>query len=372
MKKIIAILLGYSVVLNAQDLGGVEWGLKYTGEAVSLLRGGTIEDNLVLLDNIDLQFELSTESMGLWQGGTGFAYFLSNGGKDPSAQIGDAQVTSNIEANNTRRMYELWYNHAFGEGVWELLVGVHDLNSEFYTSEYAGLFNNSSFGIGPDVSANAPVGIFNVAALGARLRYKPNERFTLIGALYDGDPGDPDENSNGLKISWTADQGIMTITEAQFSPNTEEAGKDAPANIYRLGAWYHSAELEGILGGSFKFKGNYGMYFSVDRELSSALSGFAHGGFAAKDRSVVPSYFGFGVNASGLIASRQDDVFGLAVGLADISEGGAREMVIEGTWQMQFGEQFSLKPDLQLVTSPGGLDSSKDVLVFSLRTEIAL
>lgn len=364
MKILFVFIMGLSTVANAQGLEGIDWGVTYTGEGIRLMGGEDNTDKNLYLSNIDLQAEFSSESMNLWKGGTGFIYVLSNSGDDPSSLIGDAQVTSNIEANNSTRLYEIWYNQVFNDDKMELLFGVHDLNSEFYGNNAAGLFNNSSFGIGPNLSGNAPVGIFNVAALGARLRYTPSEHFNVAGAVYDGDPGDPDVNTNGFGVSWTGDEGLMTIAEAQFSP-----GEEAGDNVYRIGGWYHSAEFEDMNDSNLMRRGNYGVYFSVDRKLSSKHCVFVHGGIAPGDRSAVPSYVGFGLNTTNLISSRKDDVFGLGVAIANLEQMGT-EVVIEGTWQAQINDHIGLKPDLQYVISPGGSATSKNSMVFSLRTEV--
>ena len=73
-----------------------DWSLTYTGEGIRLLDGGTGDSELHYLDNIDLQIAIRTDA--LWSGGTAMIYLLSNTGADPSTFVGDAQVSSNIEA----------------------------------------------------------------------------------------------------------------------------------------------------------------------------------------------------------------------------------------------------------------------------------
>lgn len=73
-----------------------------------------------------------------------------------------------------------------------------------------------------------------------------------------------------------------------------------------------------------------------------------------------------------VVSPRFDETFGLAVASAFIQEENNNELVIEATWQIQVNEYLSLKPDLQYVIKPGGVSSSKNALVFSLRTEIGL
>ena len=362
--------------LTGEPHPGVSFGFAYTAESISLLSGGLSNRASHYLDNVDLQFEIDTEGLGLWAGGTLSAYFLSNSGADPSLAVGDAQVTSNIEAYDSQRLYELWYNQALFGGALEILVGLHDLNSEYYTVETGGLFNNSSFGIGANLSGNVSVGIFNVAALGTRVKVAPMENLVILASVYDGDPGDPAVNYNGITIDWDPSQGLMSIIEAQLEPQTAGFESGIP-QAYRLGGWYHSADFELIGTDTTEIvQGNYGVYFSIDQPISRSVSGFVHGGFAVGNRSPVPSYLGMGFQITPgkrwLVSQRFEETFGLAIGSAFIQEENNNELVIEATWQIQINEYLSLKPDLQYVINPGGVSSSKNVLVFSLRTEIGL
>lgn len=168
---------------------GVRVDAVYTIEGVRKFEGGAGPDETVLLDNFDLTAEVDTRKAGWWPHGRLFGYVLSNQGREPTELVGDIQATSNIEAADSVRLYELWYEQGFGSDRVTLLAGLHDLNAEFYTSDHAGLFFNSSFGIGPDIAGNVPVSIFNVTTVGVRLRAVINDQWTALAAVYDGDPG---------------------------------------------------------------------------------------------------------------------------------------------------------------------------------------
>ena len=362
--------------LAEEPTPGVTVGFGYCAESVALLNGQATSRNLHYLDNIDLTFEFSTEGLGLWRGGTLFAYLLSNNGADPTEFVGDMQCTSNIEAYDSQRLYEFWYNQSLFRGKAEILLGLHDLNSEYYTSEPAGFFNNGSFGIGAEIPGNVPVGIFNVAALTARLRISPSDQFSFQASVYDGDPGDPAVNHNGVNVDWNPNEGLMTIYEAQYSPATLAFDNGTP-QVYRLGGWYHTAEFERVGTDSVEtVQGNYGIYFSVDQPLNKSLSSFIHGGFAAGDRSEVPSYIGLGFQTvpgtRWFLLRNLDQTFGLAVNSAFIQTANANEMVVEAAWQIQLSEFLSIKPDLQYVINPGGDTTAESALVFSIRTEVGL
>ncbi len=368
----ILILLGCIFPLMAKEKGGIQPEVAYTSEFLRAV-GDTVKPNL-FLDNLDVVLDFDTEALGLWRGGTLHFYYLSNVGDDPSGSIGDIQVTSNIESDDSQRLCEFWYNQALGN--FEFLLGLHDLNSEFYTSDVAGLFLNSSFGIGADVACSAPVSIFNVVGLGARVLYKPNDDVNLLAAFYDGDPGDVESNPHGLTIGWEKDEGIMSIFEAQVAGGGPE-GKEF-GNTYRVGAWYHSGLFNRFnydsvgttfLDTSIEEYGNYGVYFSADQWLSNTLVAFAHGGMAANDRSEVPLYLGAGVNYS---PRRLRDTFGLAFAAANVKGEGGWELAIEFTWQTPIKDFIVIQPDIQYVIHPGGGNNSQSKLIAGVRISVGL
>jgi len=360
----------------------------YTGEVIVDIAGSEAakETESLYLDNIDFTLAFDTDVAGLWKNGLLFAYFLANSGDDPSNFAGDLQVTSNIESNDTTRLYEFWYEHSFMEGRLAVLVGLHDLNSEFVTSDYAGLYDNSSFGIPAVVSANAPVSIFNVAAPGLRVKYLPNDDLTILAAVYDGDPGSADTNRDGFNIRIDpAGEGLFSIVEAQYA--VTPSGDEAPRSVYRIGLWDHSGDFEKFSSGEV-IKGNYGVYGTFDHLLYEESSGRGIGligqvGWAPSDRSEVSFYYVAGLNFVGMIPTRGEDTFGVAVAHAIISDDLARaereeggslrtsETVTEIIYRAQLTEHFAIQPDYQMVTNPGGDPDRERVDIMSLRIEAA-
>lgn len=371
------IVMTTNIVIAADpaDESGVTFEYGYTSD-IMMVAGVDVGANaLNYLDNVDLVFGLNTGGLGLWNGGDLCVYFLSNQGAALSEVTGDAQVTSNIEADGTQRLYEFWYNQALMDGRLEVLFGLHDLNSEFYTNEAAGLFTNSSFGIGADVAGSVAVSIFNVVSPAVRVKLAPNDKLTVLGAIYDGFP-DPDNNTNGLNISWdNEDEGMFAVVEGQYALS----GADDPPQIYRAAFWTHSVpeplhnHTEAISG----------VYFSVDQPVAG-LATFAHGGLAfggGKDAEGedtppgVPLYVGFGAHTlseSAGLFSNWEETLGLAVAAANIQENEkgekAWEITVEATWAIQISDIWSVQPDVQVVLNPSGNEGN--AIVYGVRTSI--
>jgi carbohydrate-selective porin OprB len=142
---------------------GLDFEFVLTLEGVQNVSGGIARSSRGLL-NLDLIMDAQGQALGLSEQGTLHVYFLGNAGGTPTEMIGDLQTTSNIEAPETFKLYELWWQQRFADDRLAWLAGLHDYNATFDALDTAGLFTNSSFGISPDVS-QVPPSIFSTTSL---------------------------------------------------------------------------------------------------------------------------------------------------------------------------------------------------------------
>jgi len=367
---------------NIDKVEGISLEFVYTGEVFGNFSGG-METGSRYMANIDLTLTVDTEKAGWWPGGTFFIYGLNNHGSDDGDfsgdLVGDLQTVSNIEASDHWRLYEAWYEQIFFDGIFSLLLGYHDLNSEFDVTEYGGLFLNSSFGIEPDISANVPVSIFPVVAPGIRIKLQPNDAFYFQAAVYDGNPGDQDVNTNGLEFRLSSSDGAMSIYEMGYS-----IGQDTLPGTYKVGGWYNTANFPDVVTGNPHSR-NYGFYFIADQlifsehpESDQGLGLFVQIGNVPDDRNMVDLYVGGGVNYHGLLPGREEDDFGIAVGHASISNKlvgpgvDSAETVFEITYLANLLPWFSIQPDFQYIINPGADPAVKNALVGGLRFGIVV
>ena len=103
--------------------------------------------------NLNLQVSLDGDRLLGRSGLTLFVDGLWIHGSQPSALLGDAQGVSNLSAPAKVTLYEAWLQYNVFGNKFSALVGRYDLNTEFYRVQAAGLFLNSSFGIGPGFPA---------------------------------------------------------------------------------------------------------------------------------------------------------------------------------------------------------------------------
>ncbi|HKI61914.1 MAG TPA: carbohydrate porin [Mariprofundaceae bacterium] len=333
---------------------GIDLEVSYTGEMVRNMAGGLKPRQSIYHDNLEISLNIDTEKAGLWPGGDVFVSGLRNHGGDPTANlIGDLQTASNIEAPDQFIVYEAWLEQQFADGKISILFGLHDLNSEFYVSDYAGLFINGSFGIGPEISVNVPTSIFPKAGLAGRLRIQPVESAYVQAAVYDGDP-----STRGFK----AGEGRMLIAEV---------GAHMDGLSAKAGYWRHTATH--VYAGR-NFNHDFGYYGVIDLRLTQWQGGeagfFSQVGHAPKDRNDVSDYRGFGVNLTGFIPGRENDQLGIAVAQAKTAVG--IEKSVEATLRLQLADWLALQPSYQWIINPGGVDGAPMARVGFVRFEVNL
>lgn len=371
------VLIGVGLIPSVSGRADTALSAYYIGELWHNSDGGIRTGSDYLSD---AGLKVASELDGLLGGvdASFFAYFLWNNSNTFSDRyVGDAQVVSNIDAQRAIRVYEFWYEQALNEDV-SLRFGLYDLNAEFDAVDTAGLFVNSSHGIGAEYGQSGEAGpsIFPVTSLAARFDMAIDDRNLLRYAILDGVPGDPDDPSR-TTIDLGGKDGVLHALEYNFAV-------DGGAR-FGVGGWLYSGDFARIEATANRPRddGNGGIYGFVEapvyRSDSGAIvHGFLRYGVANDEFNVFDSYTGAGVVARGLIPARPDDRFGLAIASAGIGDpwdratGGAdsHETSIELTYRTQVTDWLRIQPDVQYIVNPGGDPGLKNALVIGLRFEL--
>ncbi|OIO69301.1 MAG: hypothetical protein AUJ56_07650 [Zetaproteobacteria bacterium CG1_02_49_23] len=336
--------------------------ISYAGESVKNFSGGLKQGTVNHASGM-LDVTVDTGALGWWDNGTIFIESLVDQGNDPSAtHIGDFQTASNIADGNRTRLQQLWIEQRFMDDRFSVLLGSHDLNSEFDVSEYGGLFTNSSFGIGPEISANVPTSLFPQASLATRVAFQFDENISFRMAGYDGDPA-----TRQLKSA----EGYMYIAEGAWVSDE---------TAYKFGLWRHSKAA--VSGGK---QGLSGGYLVIDQPFASwaggSMGGFLQFGVTQASKALeAKNYIGAGVHANGIFSGREDDEFGLALARASFSKDylsrnvgfKKNETAIEITYKLQVTDWLSVQPSYQYIVNPSGDPALSNASVGLLRAEIAI
>jgi porin len=376
-------LLGASALLSQQALANAEDSLKfeavYNADYWVNTRGG-IDEGDAYMDMLDLTLEVDAGGVLGREGGTLFAYALYNNSETFSNEfVGDAQVVSNLDNSHVIRLMEFWYEQEFGESK-SLKFGLYDLNSEFDAIESAGLFLNSSHGIGPDYSQTGDNGpsIFPSSSLTLRYSQSLGDRLSYQLAVLDAVPGDinaPQKNT----VDLSSDEGALLALEVNYHDDQQRFG---------LGSWYYTEET-GTLDG-LNQENNKGFYGIVERTLfttrngAGEIKGYARLGLAEKSVNQFANYIGAGLTFSRVNSIRPYDSFGLAVAsggngsdyrnltVSQGSKSDSRETNFELTYRAFISDRLVLQPDVQYIINPGTDPALDNALVVGVRAEVKL
>jgi porin len=328
----------------------VELQFEADGELLAVLVGG-LRRGSTFDAAAQAAVSMDTAPLGLWQGGRLLGSGIAIRGGDPDRRlVGDLQVTSNIAATSASRVYELWYRQRLSHLPVAVRAGLIDLNQYFAVTDSAAALFNSSFGIMPAISGNAPTSIFPKPGFGAMVEGGSPRRQLLVG-LFQGNPAN---RASALH------QGGMAIAELDLHGGEQERG------VLRLGAWRHTGAGDGG-------PPQWGAYGLAERDLAAGsgrhVRGFLQLGAAPSQQSRVPAFLGAGVMVTAPFASRPEDTVTLGLARAWLRHACA-ETSYELTYVAQLARHLELQPDLQLVTHPSGVRSVPDALVATLRLHV--
>lgn len=224
------VLGNYGITLGITDsenllgntLGGVKQGATMQGVTTGVL-------------DVD-----TGKAFGL-PGGTFHISALQIHGQSLSAPyLDDLQTANGNEAEDTTRLWELWYDQAFLGGKFDIKLGQQSIDNEFMVSLYSSLFVNTMAGWplvpSDDLYGGGPA--YPLSSPGVRLQVKPTSSTDILAGVFDDNPGggafnaDAQElDGNGAKFN--LDTGALFIAEVQYATKV-----DGLAGIYKVGGWY--------------------------------------------------------------------------------------------------------------------------------------
>ena len=334
----------------------------YLGDVAGCFHGG-LNTGITYMGLVDISAELNTSSLGLYKGGDFMINFQNtHSSMQGSEMVGDLQVFDNIDNSNNTYLYQFWYRQQMGR-FW-ILAGLHDLNSEFLMSDYSCNYLNSSFGIMPVVSLNTPVSIFPKTALSFLAGYAYGN-FSLKAGIYEGDPGDLQQDPYNMDFSLDLQEGIFSIVEMGYNHTSFKGLK----GVVKLGASGHSGNHLHLSDSSIIYPGNYGVYMIADQEIfrereseNQGLGLLVQLGGAPCNRNLNDFFMALGLSYTGLLKGRDNDIMGIAVAHASISTPYIKaantllrssETAIELSYTAFLFKHIFLQPNLQYIINPG-------------------
>lgn len=384
-------------VIFAQEEGpAVDPHVVYKGEFGRVLTGGLLRENSYI-GNLDLTVNFDLGRLAGLEGWSLFLYGLGNHGVDagqtPSAHVGDLQMTSNIEARaDDMHVYGVHVSKSFWQDQASVLLGLYDLNSEFYVTEASTGFLNGSFGMAAEFAQTGVNGpsIFPYTAPAMRLRMAPNAYY-VQAAVLSAQAGDPD-HPKGNPIRWGKDTGSLVVLEAGRQRGEKE---DDGLKKIALGVWGYTRTFDHLwettqdgsgnsqpqqnhnAGGYLLLEDNFehGAYFlrigmasaEVNEILSNISMGYVHdlGEAFAWSSAIKESSVGIAVTSvlpTSTLARAMKDQNG-----EDIQ---SNETTFELYYRLAFPYGVTVQPDLQYVHAPSFSKTTADATIFSERVQL--
>jgi porin len=417
-------LSGLPATTDALAARGFEFGLKYIGEVFSNTSGG-LHRGTIYEGKLRLSLDANLEkAFGL----TGLSFHANaaqlHGHGIDQYNTGAIMPVSNIEATPTTRLFEMWVQQSLLDDTINIRLGQLGADQEFMTRDWAKIFVNNSFGWPALTIVDLPGGgpAFPLSNLGLRVTVNPTEYLSLLAAVFDGDPAGPQgpydspnpqvRNPDGLRFR--LNDPPFFIGEAQVKYSVEGL-----AGAAKFGGWRHfgrfadqrwgvdflSLAEPNSIGIAIQRRGDFGVYALVDQQIGRIAGDpnkgagiFARATAAPNDRNLVNFYADAGVSFKGFAPGRPDDLFGVALGYARISNGArsldydnivfnnplapirSGEALVEATYIASVAPGWTLQPDLQYIRRPGGnipdphdatgIRTLRDALVIGMRTLI--
>eukprot|EP01037_Dinobryon_pediforme_P027752 gene27752-30757_t len=303
----------------AAPASAITLGGRYVFDIIGVASGGDTRGTRAL-GNIELTADGDLNRLVGWRGARVHVHLLSNHGHPINDLAGTLQGVDNIEVDDPRtKLYEAWIEQGFANDRLSLLVGLSDLNADFYQNDAAGLLIAPAFGIGSELAATGPNGpsIFPSTALTARLNVAVTPTGYLRAAVVNaraGVLGDRD----GVDV--TMHDGALVIAEGG---STRGGGKLA------LGVWQYTRRQDDLyatdLTGAPLRRIARGAYVLVEQRLRGSdargISMFLRAGVS--DGATTPFRGGFqaGFLSRGMIPGRPDAQVSFGVAQALLSSG---------------------------------------------------
>jgi porin len=388
------------------QLGGDEILEALANPSAGKKRGAVAEGRFELFANVDLG-----KAFG-WQGAILHANAYQIHGEGLTAhELGNLLTVSNIEAAPATRLFTLWLQQSLAGDTISLRIGQIAADDEFFVSQYATLFVNSTFGWPAILGINLPSGgpAYPEARPGMRARFALSPELTLSAALFSGDPR---ADKSGFDFHMNGD--VFAMSELALSTNLL-----ALPGTAKLGAWVHSGRFDDQRydaahlplanplsdGIPAKHSGDDGFYVILDQLLwrktdtsDAGLGAFLRLGGNAGDRNLIELHIDGGLTYAAPFG-RDNDLAGIGMSYEQVGAGQRGlaqdysrltgtsvpepdfESALEISYQAQMAAWWIVQPDLQWIIHPGGrlLNPSSPAahgdagaLVLGLRTAIAL
>lgn len=293
----------------------LEFGLNYTGELQTDLRGGSNFLSLLRLDgrvNItrNLRFDISTLSIG----------------RAKDCMMYDLQVFSNIETGEeiplTLAVAGMEWEADTQHGSHKVFVGIRNTGEDYFCSDVTSFFVNSSCGIFPTLSANFPMATYPFGAMSVHYAYE-GEHWGAKATIYNGEGRYKlHGRENMFRVCPKSDK-VIAMAQGEYRNNS--------AGYYLGGSLYDSSAT---------------MWAYTEQKLCNTSNGELHG-IAAYSHCFDKDYICRNFAGAGLKMDMKGAQIGLFADYADFGE--LHEFASELSVEIPVCKFANVKPALHYI-----------------------
>jgi porin len=393
---------------------GYDFKLDYTAEMGSNLHGGYNHDKTVRYsDQYALGAHLDLQKILGWHDAE-FQLTLTdrNGDNISNDRIGDPRtgtLSSSQEVwgrGSVTRLTQMWYQQKFFDQALSIKLGRFNEGEDFGTLD-CDFQNLALCGSQAGNWDGATVYNWPISQWAMRVKYQLSpELFVQMGA-FEQNPSNL-ENDNAFKLSGSGTQGAVLPVELVWSPKV-----DGLPGEYRVGYYYSTADSQDVYKNSNgqsaaatdtsyrSASSKHGMWLNlrqqvtdVDGDLNRGLSLFVNGTMHDKKTNMVDNYVSLGGSYEGPFDARPQDDIGLAVARIHVNPAYRRNadaqnraaavydysdpafMPLQDTeynaelyYGVHLTNWLTVRPNLQYIRHPGGVDKVDDALVAGLKIQ---
>ena len=388
---------------------GIDIKADYVGEVGANLHGGYNDNKTARYsDQFGLGVALDLQKLWGWDNTQAKIQLTNRNGQNISNdRIGDPRagtLSSSQEVygrGHMVRLTQLWIQHQFLDGKLDVKAGYFGEGEDFNT--FPCEFQNLAF-CGSQVGNWATNVWYNWPVSQAALRVKYNitpELYAQIGA-YNQNPSQL-EHGNGFKLSGSGTKGTVLPVELVWSPKLNNLPGE-----YRVGYYKSTAPADDVKvnitndGEDYRVRDSkHGYWFVVQQQLTShngdasrGLNIAANATFHDKATNIVDNYQSLMLVYKGPFDARPKDDIGIgaarihvnddvkksaeqinaSLGVTDYNDPLYSPLrTTEYNYEINYGfhvtNWLTVRPNLQYITHPGGVDQVDNALVAGLKIQ---
>ena len=388
---------------------GIDIKADYVGEVGANLHGGYNDDKTARYsDQFGLGVALDLQKLWGWDNTQAKIQLTNRNGQNISNdRVGDPRagtLSSSQEVygrGHMVRLTQLWIQHQFLDGKLDVKAGYFGEGEDFNT--FPCEFQNLAF-CGSQVGNWATNLWYNWPVSQAALRVKYNitpELYAQIGA-YNQNPSQL-EHGNGFKLSGSGTKGTVLPVELVWSPKVNDLPGESRVGYYKSTAPADDVKVNITNDGQdYRVRDSkHGYWFVVQQQLTShngdasrGLHIAANATFHDKQTNIVDNYQSLMFVYKGPFDARPKDDIGIGAARIHVNDDVKKSAELinasigatdysdplytplrntEYNYELNYGfhvtNWLTVRPNLQYITHPGGVDQVDNALVAGLKIQ---